>query len=168
MLKSKLKKFLKRLLSILEKEKVIFIPKLIKENKLLDGKLALITGGSSGIGYEIAKEFIENGCKVIITGTKEAKLRECCNKLGENSKYLVWNVLDIKKNEERLEQALKLFPNKNIEILVNSAGVANKEEFFNISEEKFEEVININLKGTFFMSQVISKYMIKNKIRVIY
>lgn len=54
----------------------------VNADKLLEGKIALITGGSSGIGVACAKAFLASGCKVIIAGTNEDKLKRCCDSLN--------------------------------------------------------------------------------------
>lgn len=70
-----LKKVVKTIMHEVFPKKKVAVPKVIYSDKKLDGKIALITGGSSGIGFSIADEFIKNGCKVIICGTNENKLR---------------------------------------------------------------------------------------------
>ena len=64
---------------------IVPIEHIVDDAKVLDKKVALITGGSGGIGYAIAKSFIESGCHVIITGTNAEKLKSCVEKLGDLS-----------------------------------------------------------------------------------
>lgn len=66
--------------------------------------------------------------------------------------------------ENKVNQAAKLFGGK-IDILVNSAGVVAKNDFFNINEDEYDDIMNINTKGTFFMCKYVSKHMIDNKIK---
>ena len=77
---------------------IVPIEHIVDDAKVLDKKVALITGGSGGIGYAIAKSFIESGCHVIITGTNAEKLKSCVEKLGKGifvsqkiAKYFVEN-----------------------------------------------------------------------------
>lgn len=65
---------------------IVPIEHIVDDAKVLDKKVALITGGSGGIGYAIAKSFIESGCHVIITGTNAEKLKSCVEKRGDSSK----------------------------------------------------------------------------------
>ena len=76
------KKVLKKIVMIFKEEKKIPIPKPINASELLKGKVALITGGSGGIGLAMAESFIKSGAKVIIAGTNEEKLRLCCEKIS--------------------------------------------------------------------------------------
>lgn len=163
----KIKKLLKKIVQLLKIKEMYAIPKIIDREKLLKGKVALITGGSGGIGIAIAKVFIESGCKVIITGTNEEKLKKVVKKLEnkKNLSYLVWDVKDIKVMSLKLEEALKKFEERRIDILVNAAGVIAKQSFIETTEEEYDNIMDINTKGTFFMSKTIGEYMIKNKIK---
>lgn len=149
------------------KIKPIEVPiyKYIRQQDELDGRITMITGGDGGIGFEIAKSFIEAGAKVIITGRNETKLNECCKKLGENSKYIVFDLNNLTEIREKLNTAINLFG--KIDILVNSAGIhiaRNDLGFLNITREEFENILNINLESTYFISQIFAKYLIKNKL----
>ena len=81
-MKKKIKNIIRGVLKLFKEKEMYPIPKVMNRDKILEGKVALITGGSGGIGFAIAKSFVESGCKVIITGTNEEKLRENCKKLG--------------------------------------------------------------------------------------
>lgn len=79
--KTKLKNGIQTLASFSKEEKIIPILKPISENKIFENKVALITGGSGGIGFSVAKNLISKGCKVIIAGTNENKLINAVEKL---------------------------------------------------------------------------------------
>lgn len=160
------KKTLKSCVSLLKIKRIVPILKVTDENKMLTGKVALITGGSGGIGLAIAKSFLESGCKVIICGTNNDKLKKCCQELGDNSAYMQFNLNDVKTFNEKVEQASNVFG--HIDILVNSAGmhISRKNlDFLNIKESEYDDIMNLNLKGTYFFCQSVSQYMIKNKIK---
>ena len=160
-IKSKIKSIIKNIFN----SKKYPVPKMVYSNKLLEGKVALITGGSSGIGYEIAKEFIENGCKVIICGRNKSRIEESVKKLGKNSKGLELDINDVSNIETKIKEAVKLSDNKEINILVNSAGIGASLSFFDVTEANFDEIMNTNLRGTFFMTQKMGDYMKSNNIK---
>ena len=76
------KKIIRNMIMLFKEEKKISIPNPINASELLKDKVALITGGSSGIGFAMAESFLKSGAKVIIAGTNEDKLRSCCKKIG--------------------------------------------------------------------------------------
>lgn len=160
-------KALQKLILMTNEKEMIPIPKPINANIKLDGKIALITGGNSGIGFAIAESFIRNGCKVIIAGTNERKLTEAANKLGGGDvvRYIQLDVLDIASIPEKIYTASSFFKESRIDILVNSAGVIAKSSFDDMSEEEYDYIMDTNAKGVFFMSQFVSKHMIEHKVK---
>lgn len=156
----------KRLIKKFNKKEKIPIEEIIHENDLLNNKVVLITGGSGGIGIAIAKKCIQTGAKVIITGTNNkkliAKVKECDS---INIKSILLNLNDVSSFNSKIQEACSLFEENRIDILINSAGVNPAKNFFDIDESDFDSTMNVNIKGTFFMSQAIAKYMIKNKIQ---
>lgn len=72
---------IKNIINLLRTEKQVPIPQPVNAQRLLEGKVSLITGGSGGIGFAMAEAFLKSGAKVIIAGTKEEKLKNCCEKL---------------------------------------------------------------------------------------
>lgn len=160
--KHKLKKLIKFCINTKKEEKIIPIMQ-PTDLKILNGKVALITGGSSGIGFAIANSFIRSGCRVIIAGTNEDKLKKCVQQLGEFSRYIVINVMDVQSIPEKVFRASTIFG--QIDILVNSAGIIEHSSFGNITEEEYDKVMGVNIKGTFFMSQAVTNYMLLNKLK---
>lgn len=138
-------------------------------NELLKGRCALITGGTSGIGFAIAQTFLNAGAAVILTGRNQEKLDSAIQKL--ESKGRVWgytmNNLNIETFEPTFNQMLtdiKFQGLKHIDILVNNAGVLGAV-LPNATEKQYDEVLDTNLKAVFFLSQMFGKYMVKNKIK---
>lgn len=159
---------------MLQEEKKIPIPVQVNTTNLLNGKIALITGGSGGIGKAIADSFLKNGAKVIIAGTSEKKLSETIeyllrggvsNSCSSYIKSIVFNVLNIDLIPNVIQQAAALFDEGRIDILVNAAGVINRSDFWSMSETEYDSIMDINMKGTFFMCQAMGKFMIENKIK---
>ena len=76
-------KTVKKIISLLKTKNVVTIPQIVDENKILNGKTAVIVGGTGGIGHAIAKDFLESGCKVIITGTNQKKMAAILDKFED-------------------------------------------------------------------------------------
>ena len=115
------------------------------------------------IGFAIAQKFVESGCAVIIAGRNELKLQNCVKILGEKAKYITLDVSDINDIKRKIPAAMELFPRK-IDILVNCAGVGVKHSFWDIDEKEYDDIMNTNTRGMFFVSQLVSKYMVDNHI----
>lgn len=145
--------FLKKIVKLLRKKELYPVPRLVNSSELLKGKIALITGGNSGIGFAIAKDFIENGAKVIICGRNEEKLAAASKELGEMSTWMVLNVTDTKNLPTNFARAVELFPEQRIDIVINSAGLGAKGSLLDLSEEDYDAIMNTNAKATFFMVQ---------------
>lgn len=80
-------------------------------------------------------------------------------------KYIVLDVLDINELNNKILEASTFFDKKKIDILVNSAGIVAKSSFENMKEDEYDTIMDINTKGTFFMCQYMSKYMIEHNIK---
>ncbi len=161
----KIKHLIQVLISLTKEEQKIPIVTKVEKSDLLNGKIALVTGGSGGIGEAIAKKLVESGCKVIIAGTNEEKLRSCTLRCGAQ-KSIVINMNDITGIDSKIAEAVSYFG--KIDILVHSAGVHTKRDgldFLNITESEYNHVMDINLKGAYFICQKVGKYMIDNGIK---
>ena len=137
-------------------------------SNLLNGRTALITGGTSGIGKAISKAFLKAGANVIITGRDLQRTENVAEELyGEVKKGKIYaidiNNQDVESFETKFLEVLNLIGDSKIDILVNNAGV-NGGPFFGGSEDEYDMVLDTNLKGTFFLSRIVSSYMIENHI----
>lgn len=119
--------------------------------KKLEGKTAVITGGNSGIGFATAKEFIAQGAKVIITGRNEKSVRDAVAELGENAHGIISDSAYMPEVEKLAEQVKTV--TQNIDIVVINAGVGKFNTLENMTEEMFDEIMNINFKGAYFSIQ---------------
>lgn len=155
-----------KIISLSNKKQIIPIPESIGLSNCLNGKNALIVGGTGGIGLAIAKEFLSCGANVIIAGTNEEKLCKVEKEINsDNLKHLKINVLDVKTLKCSIISASKLFSNGSIDILVNSFGIMSQSDFVNVTEEEYDKVLDVNLKGLYFICQATVKYMMENHIR---
>lgn len=123
----------------------------------LNNKTAVITGGTTGIGFETAKLFIAEGARVIVTGRNEERLAEAVAQLGEAAIPFRSDVSRVSDIEE-LATAVKASVGK-IDILFANAGVAQSALFRDVTESAFDTEIGINLKGTFFTVQKLEPLM---------
>ena len=167
--KKKIKKGVKFFLNNLAPTTKVF-PQIatLSPNQLLQGRTALITGGTSGIGYEIAKAFLMAGASVIITGRSREKIDKSVLELRTESMSggifgIELNNLKVKDFKEKFNEALKLAGN-HIDILVNNAGVLGCN-FSDGKEDEYDAVLDTNLKGVFFLSQLVAHYMKDNHIK---
>ena len=117
----------------------------IKMNKVL-GKVAVVTGGNSGIGYAAAKDLLANGAKVIITGRDEQRVNDAAKELGV--KGIVSDVRDL-KSIDALVSLVEAEVGK-IDILFVNAGIFTPEAVGSISEGVYDDLMDINFKGAVF------------------
>lgn len=114
----------------------------------LNQKLALVTGGSSGIGFAIAKELLNEGAKVIITGRNSANLDNAIKELGNNAKSFVADTSNVEQIDYLVNFVRESFG--NIDTLVINAGVSKMTPIGQIQESTFDEIMDINFKGAVF------------------
>jgi 3-oxoacyl-[acyl-carrier protein] reductase len=159
-----IKSILKRIIKHYVKKEIVPIENQIDSNRTLYGKVALIAGGSGGIGFSIARKFLESGCKIIIAGTSLEKLNHRKQELNsEDAAVLQLDYLHPELFEEKVAQAKNIFG--KIDIFVSSSGVhTERVDFWNVSPSEYDRVMNINLKGAFFMCQSLGRYMKENCI----
>ncbi len=130
-------------------------------------RVALITGGSRGIGYGIAKHLAENGFDIAINGMREevavADVLKDLRSAGTNVLYCQGDVSLTGDRIKIIEQVKEYFG--KLHVLVNNAGVAPKErrDILETSEESFDRLIATNLKSTYFLTQQVANWMIAQK-----
>lgn len=130
----------------------------------LQDKKILVTGGSSGIGYAIAKKCIREGAIVLVSGRNRVKLLETQAKLGaDRCEILEWDISDVSIVEEKMRQVVEKMG--RIDLLVNNAGVFTPKTFFEIDEKEWNRIFDSNLKGLYFVTQAVSAYYIRNQIQ---
>lgn len=134
----------------------------VSSGKLLSNRTIVITGGSKGIGYSIAKRVISEGAKVIITGRIEEYLKNVITELGTNADYIVYDNNNIDNIETIVTACKKKFG--SIHSLVLNAGVSLHEgNFLNVTKEGFDLQFNTNLKANYFLAQRFLKDKLREK-----
>ena len=127
----------------------------------LEGKKALITGASGGIGKEIAKVLIEHNAEVCVSGRNHEELNALKKSLGKKCHVVT---CDLSKKDEIIELIRKADEFMgHIDILVNNAGITKDNIFLRMSENEWEDVLNVNLNSTFNILKLITKGMVKRK-----
>lgn len=133
--------------------------------KLLEGKVAIITGASRGIGSGIAKVFAQQGANVAFTYSSSVEsalaLENELNALGIKSKGYQSNAANFAEAQKLVDDVLLEFG--TIDILINNAGITKDNLLMRMSEEDFDKVIEINLKSVFNMTKAVQKTMLKNR-----
>ncbi|MCX6365580.1 MAG: glucose 1-dehydrogenase [Armatimonadetes bacterium] len=128
----------------------------------LEGKVALVTGASGGIGSAIAKAYAEAGATVVLNGTRREKLEALAEEIGLPEKTVIMPA-DLSTPEAckgliaQIESELG-----RLDILVNNAGINRRKPFEDFTEEDYRTILSVNLDGVFFLSQAVHPLMKKN------
>ena len=125
---------------------------------MLDGKVAVVTGGTRGIGFATVKKFLENEAKVILLGSRKESVDKAISELKSiNENYEVEGAWP---NLEELSSVKKTFEEINekygkIDILVNNAGMSAMDKIYDYKEEDFKKIINLNVNAVFNCSRAV-------------
>lgn len=152
-----MKKIIKKILEIFKPTYKYFLNINYVNSKLLDGKNVIVTGGTSGIGYEIARRAIELGANVIITGRDKEKLEKAKQKL--NCEILLWDISKIDEIDKNIKEIKNKF--EKVDCFVNNAGIYLDTPYLECCETEYTSIMDINLKGIYFSTQkMISEFFI--------
>jgi NAD(P)-dependent dehydrogenase (short-subunit alcohol dehydrogenase family) len=126
-----------------------------------NSKTVLITGGSSGIGLDAARGFLEEGYNVVISGRNNEKLEQAVKTLGNKDRIatVAGDIGDPETGKKMVQLAIERFG--SVDVLVNNAGIFGLKPFLENTEEDLDQYINGNLKGTYFVSQAAVRQMKK-------
>lgn len=129
---------------------------------MLKGKVAVVTGGTRGIGFEIVRKYLANGAKVVLFGSRKETVEKALEKLhAENGAWEVEGKCPELTNAAEVEQAILEVKNKygRIDILVNNAGISQSTPLYNYTAEEFDKVIDLNVKAVFYAILPAAKIM---------
>lgn len=127
----------------------------------LAGKRAVVTGGGSGIGLGISKCLIEAGAKVLITGRRKEKLTEACDELAENCVFFAGDMTSPADRRELVLSAEDLLGGP-VDLLINNAGNHLKKAAAEVTDEEFQNVMNIHVNAAFALSRDFYPSMLKS------
>ncbi len=130
---------------------------------MLEGKVAIVTGGTRGIGYEIVKKFLDNKAKVVLFGSKEESVKKAVSSLNEEG-YDVFGLYPNLSNLDEVKSAYEEVVHRygKIDILVNNAGVSSATPIEKYTEEEYERIVDINIKAVYNCSKVVVEYLKEN------
>ncbi len=127
--------------------------------KRFTDKHVLITGAARGIGFEIARQFAAEGAALSLLDYNEENLVAATKSLTDRGAIVYAYPIDISHKQEVTDTIAKADAIKPIDILINNAGIAAETPFLNIEEEEWNNIININLTGMFFVAQSVCRLM---------
>jgi len=122
-------------------------------------RVAIVTGGASGIGLAIAKKFTENNFQTVIIGRDKAKLAHAKKKLGSLCHTIAFDLTGLRGIPSLVEDIIEQFG--SIDVLVNNAGINMKKEFTEVTDEEFQTILLTNVTAVFAMSREVVKHMKK-------
>ncbi|MGQ7794162.1 SDR family NAD(P)-dependent oxidoreductase [Faunimonas sp. B44] len=127
----------------------------------LENKVAIVTGGGRGIGLAIARRFLSDGARVVIADIDEDAGSEAVQQLGESGavRFVSCDVGDRLSVRNLVAATIDAFG--TIDVLVNNAGILHGADFLDLSEDDFDRVLRVNLKGAFLTGQAVAKRMVR-------
>lgn len=133
---------------------------------MLKGKVAVITGGTRGIGFATVKKFLENEAKVVLLGSKQETVEKAIKELKQiNSSYEVIGFYPDLSSKEEMDEVFKKVKEiyEHIDILINNAGISSKTKIEDYTDEEYEKITNLNIKSVFNCSKEIIPYLKETK-----
>ena len=129
-------------------------------SKILDGKVAIVTGAGRGLGKGIAKKLAEKGAKVVVTDVILDNAKECVEEIkkeGGEALCLIGNIAKLEDVNNIFQTAIKEYG--KVDIVVNNAGINKDSMLHKMTDEQWDNVIAVNLTGTFYMTREAAKIM---------
>ena len=126
-------------------------------------KIAIVTGGGSGIGLAIAEKFVQNHIHTIIVGRDEKKLYAASEKMGQLCEAMTCDLSELSSIPKLVNGIVR--KHGHVDILVNNAGINMKKEFKDVTDEEFQKIILTNVTAIFSLSREVVKCMLDKKIK---
>jgi NAD(P)-dependent dehydrogenase (short-subunit alcohol dehydrogenase family) len=127
----------------------------------MEQKIALVTGGSSGLGYATAKKFTENNIFTFVVGRDEDKLKKACSDFGKNCEPIVFDLTQLDGIPMMVQNIIQ--QKGQLDILVNNAGINLKKNLLDVTDEEFQKIIHTNVNSVFSLSREVAKSMVSKK-----
>ena len=128
----------------------------------LTGKVAVVTGGTRGIGFEVVRKYLQNGAKVVLFGSRQESVDKALAKLkAENETWEVDGLYPDLTNAQEVEKAILSVKEKfgRLDILVNNAGISQNTPLYQYTIEEFDQIIDLNVKAVFYAILPAAKIM---------
>lgn len=122
----------------------------------MNTKIAIVTGGNSGLGFATAKKLCDNGIKTFIIGRTKDKTENACAEIGPNAIPVIFDLNNLAEIPKMIKTIAK---DGNIDILVNNAGINMKKDFIDVTDEEFLAIIHTNVLSVFAVSREVVKVM---------
>lgn len=130
--------------------------------KRLENKVAIITGGTAGIGAAAAKKFAQEGAKVTVWARNAEKGKAFVEVMAKEGYTICFDAVDTSNYEQVVAATKRVFDaNGKIDILINNAGITNDSTLKKMTPEQWQSVIDINLTGTFYCTKAVNQYMVE-------
>lgn len=129
---------------------------------MLKGKVAVVTGGTRGIGFAIVQKYLENGAKVVLCGSRQETADKAVKELKEiNPNYNVEGIGLNLNNPGEIEKEFNRIKDQygSLDILVNNAGISQRESIYSLKPEEFDNILELNVNSIFYCSQAAAKIM---------
>lgn len=126
-------------------------------------KIAVVTGGGSGIGLAIAEKFVQNEIYTIVIGRNEKKLCAAKQRLGKLCEVMICDLNELSSIPNLVNNIIK--KHSRIDVLVNNAGINMKKEFTDVTDEEFQKIILTNITAVFSLSREVVKCMLEKDIK---
>ena len=130
--------------------------------KRLENKVAIITGGTAGIGAAAAKKFAQEGAKVTVWARNAEKGKAFVEAMAKEGYTICFDAVDTSNYQQVVAATKRVFDaNGKIDILINNAGITNDSTLKKMTPEQWQSVIDINLTGTFYCTKAVNQYMVE-------